>query len=93
MAKGDPGIRHRRKTTARSYYAAINREARIEREASEFRRTDSVERAKTFIRSRGWHCFEAAITRPELHGNYFVGAMLLSRDELLQFARRKGWQD
>jgi hypothetical protein len=91
MAKGDPGPRKRNVRNAEKYGAAIRRNAEAEREAGLFRRTDPVERAKTFIRSRGWHCFEAAITRPEHHGKYFIGAKLASRDELLEFARRKGW--
>ena len=91
MAKGDPGRQVRRRPTPEEYGASVRRNAELERKASAFRRTDPVERAKTFIRSRGWHCFEAAITRPEHHGKYFIGARLASRDELLDFARRKGW--
>ena len=91
MAKGDPGRQVRRRPTPEQYGASRLRNAEAEREAGQFRRTDPVERAKTFIRSRGWHCFEAAITRPEHHGRYFIGARLASRDELLDFARRKGW--
>jgi hypothetical protein len=91
MAKGDPGLQYRRRPATNQYYAAMRRDARAEQAASEFRRTDPVERAKTFIRSRGWHCFEAAITRPEHQGKFFIGAMLVTRDELLEFALRKGW--
>jgi hypothetical protein len=91
MAKGDPGRPIRRRPSPEQYGEAIRRNAEAERQAGEFRRTDPVERAKTWIRSRGWHCFEAAITRPEHHGKYFIGARLASRDELLEFARRKGW--
>ena len=93
MAKGDPGrqVRKRRRPTPAEHRRSIRASAECEREAGAFRRTDPVERAKTFIRSRGWHCFEAAITRPEHHGKFFIGARLASRDELLEFARRKGW--
>lgn len=91
MAKGDPGRQVRKRPTPDQYRKSIRANEDAERAAGEFRRTDPVERAKTFIRSRGWHCFEAAITRPEHHGKYFIGAKLASRDELLTFARRKGW--
>ena len=91
MAKGDPG-RHYRKPDPERYRRSLRREAEAERKSELFRNSDPVERAKTFIRQRGWHCFEAAITRPEHHGKYFIGAKLASRDELLAFARHKGWR-
>ncbi len=88
MAKGSPrGAGH-----ASKYAGAVRRNTETQAKAAAFRRTDELERAKTFIRSRtGFCCFEAQITRPEHFGKYFIGARLVTPAELLDFARRKGW--
>lgn len=55
------------------------------------RETDPHERAKTFIRQQGFNCFNAEILKPGAHGRFYVGVKIVSGDELLEFARRRGW--
>jgi hypothetical protein len=77
---------------AELYAKTIMRNAELAREAATFHLTDEAERAKTFIRTKGWHVFDAQITRPEHHGKFFIGPNLYTRDEMIGFARRKGFQ-
>lgn len=93
IAAGDPRPKGRFRRGAQKYTDTVRRNAEAAREAQLFRNTDPVEQAKTFIRTRtSFACYEAAITRPEEHGKYFIGAKLVSRDELFEFARNKGWK-
>ena len=92
MAAGDPrdglpglhGAARSRET--------IRRNARTKAHDEYFRATDEAERAKKFIRIQGWHCFDAAILKPAEHGKFYIGPRLVTRAQLLDFARRKGWQ-
>lgn len=90
IAKGDPRPKGRTTSAFVKYRQVMRRNAQEERRKTEFRSTDPVELAKTFIRAQRFVCFEAAITRPEHHGKYFIGTNLVDREGLLAFARKKG---
>lgn len=77
---------------ARGYAKAKARNMAAEQASALHRATDPVEQAKLVIRRAGWACFEAAITRPEYHGQFFIGSRLVTREGLLEFAERHGWR-
>lgn len=91
MAKGDPRPKGRTASRFVKYRQVVRRNAQEAKRQATFRTTDPVELAKTFIRAQRFVCFEAAITRPEHHGKYFVGTNLVDREGLLEFARKRGW--
>lgn len=92
MAKGDPRPKGRGTMIARRYHAAVRANRAAEDEQRMFRATDLVERAKTFIRQRTvFTCFNAEILKPAEVGRFYIGTRIVSRDELLAFARAKGW--
>jgi hypothetical protein len=91
MAAGDPRP-SRRQSNVRAYMRAKARNIEAETAACQFRASDPVEQAKRVIRSRGFACFEAEITRPGSIGMYFIGAKLVTKAELFASARRHGWK-
>lgn len=93
MARGKPQRETRGGFHARRYREAVKRNKASEAKAEERRKTDPVELAKTFIRRRTpFCCFDAHITRPEFLGMYFIGARLVDREGLLNYARERGWE-
>ena len=91
IAAGDPRPATPRNSRARAYMRAKSRNKREEAAAKLFRATDQTEQAKRFIRSRAWTCFEAEILRPHEHGKFYIGKMLVTKAEMLAFARKHGW--
>lgn len=93
MAAGNPRPNTRAGTAAQKYAETVRRNAAAERHATLFRTTDEAERAKTFIRARTpFYCFNAEITRPQMIGWYFIGSRLVDRQQLLDYAKERGWE-
>lgn len=93
MAEGDSRPSSRGHRTARAYASAKARNMRAEHQAAAFRLSDPVEQAKTAIRRAGFACFEAEITNPKAHGKFFIGARMVTKEELFERARRHGWTE
>lgn len=56
------------------------------------RASDPIERAKTHLRRKGFVCFAAAVLPGGARGRTIVGRAVMSDEEVLAFARRKGFE-
>lgn len=72
------------------YDAAVQRQIADEAAARTHRAIDPVERAKTFLRRKGYVCYAAWVIgfRPDMT---MVGNRLMTSEDILAFARAKGF--
>jgi hypothetical protein len=94
MDRGDPGIAMARPGDIgrKQKITAARNQARAQAEA-EFRMHDMAELAKAFLRRESFVVFNAEIIDPRARGRFRFGTRTVSRDELLEIARKRGWKD
>jgi hypothetical protein len=93
MDQGDPGIAVRSgRSVVRKQRATIARNMAQAQVDASFRMTDETEQAKTFLRQQHLVVFNAEIIDPRALGMFRIGIRTVSREQLIETARRHGWK-
>jgi hypothetical protein len=93
MDRGDPGIAVRSgRSVVRKQRATIARNMAQAQVDASFRMTDETEQAKTFLRQQHLVVFNAEIVDPRALGMFRIGIRTVSREQLIETARRHGWK-
>jgi len=95
LAGGARPLRHetRGERFARRYTETVRKNAEEARQQAAFRLSDDLERAKRFLRSKGWNVFEASVVLPGVRDKWFVGQKTYDRAGVIACAKREGWKD